>query len=389
MTEWTVVGGGDKGGILVREGVELKSPAAKDRLSTGAVVEELEMKGDRLHYKLISGEGPKTGWVATSLSGKALMEKKEEDTPGDWGGPGASAGPVEVDEELKKKIVALAETKKKEGALANYCMKYKVHKYPLDGCKLRVFCFHCAGSAESIYTAPNTAFINWCNKETKAVEAIALDYPGRDKLLKAEKISNTQKMAEDLLAVCYDLLTDDVPYVVWGHSVGTWVGFEFLTLARKIGIKMPKAAYFMGFPAPHLPWAERPWPRSKGKPDKEVQETLTKWDEGHFSGAGKVVFDEPAWTDTWNKMMRSDFQLYDEYRFLEKDSPKFEFPIHAWHFENEHYNKEPMIEMWKDWTTGDFDHCLMKDMGHLVCFYKPDLKKIYFEKIVESMKKYI
>ena len=42
-----------------------------ERLSTGAVVEELQLVGERLQYQLRSGEGPKTGWVSISLKDKA------------------------------------------------------------------------------------------------------------------------------------------------------------------------------------------------------------------------------------------------------------------------------------------------------------------------------
>lgn len=68
---WEIVGGSDKGGILVREDASTKS-AELGRLSTGALVEQLHLKGDRLQYKLLTGEGPSEGWVSVQLSGKPL-----------------------------------------------------------------------------------------------------------------------------------------------------------------------------------------------------------------------------------------------------------------------------------------------------------------------------
>merc|ERR1719382_1949756 len=52
---WEVVGGSDKGGILVREGLDTKSTQLPERLATGAFVEEVELEGERLHYKKLSG----------------------------------------------------------------------------------------------------------------------------------------------------------------------------------------------------------------------------------------------------------------------------------------------------------------------------------------------
>mmetsp|Transcript_58695 Transcript_58695/g.109882 ORF Transcript_58695/g.109882 Transcript_58695/m.109882 type:complete len:641 (+) Transcript_58695:61-1983(+) len=70
---WEVIGGVDKGGIMVREGESTTSTQKADRLSTGALVEQVELKGDRLHYTLKKGTGPAEGWVSIRLTGKDLV----------------------------------------------------------------------------------------------------------------------------------------------------------------------------------------------------------------------------------------------------------------------------------------------------------------------------
>mmetsp|Transcript_6863 Transcript_6863/g.22059 ORF Transcript_6863/g.22059 Transcript_6863/m.22059 type:complete len:368 (+) Transcript_6863:720-1823(+) len=327
--------------------------------------------------------GRHEGGKADIDSGKELAVPKEEEE--EIGGPG-EPGPVEVDEDLKKKIEA--DHEKIKDKFKDYCPKYPVFKHPVADCKLRIFCFHNAGSAESNYTGLKTPFTDWA-KENGKVEIVAFDFPGRDKLLKATKHITTDTLAPELLAVAYDKLTDGVPYIVWGHSVGTWVCFEWLIAARKIGLPMPKAAFLMAFPAPHMPVAMRPWHKSKRLSDDALKEELMNWDSGHFTGPGKVVFDMPAWKDTWMPLMRADFQLYDEYKFQHTGAPKFEFPLYAWHMAGEHFNKQDMIEMWKDWTSAEFDHCTMESMGHLTCFYNKDYKTTYFTKVVDNMKKYV
>jgi len=375
-------------GLLVKEGKDIKSPALKEKLAYGALVEELAKEGERLNYKLKKGAGPDEGWVSIKTGDKTFMVEKEEEIPADHGGPGgADAPPVEVDTELKAKIEADAKLKQEEDALLLYVPKYKVFGYPIPDVKFRVFCFHNAGSAESQYSGPGTPFVTWA-KEKKNVEILAIDLPGRDKLIKAKKFTSAVAVVPDLMATLYHKLTDGVPYAVWGHSMGTWVCYEFLQLARKIGAPMPVAAFLNAFPAPHLQWADRPWPRSRKMDDKDLRQNLMNWDSGHFTGAGKPVFDSPGWEQIWAPLMRADFQIYDEYRFTHAGSPPFTFPIHCWHMEGEHFNKPDMIKKWEEWTTGAVDHTTMKGMGHLTCFYKPDLKKIYFQKVVDNLKKY-
>jgi len=76
---WRVVGGSEKGGLLVREGVELASSELPERLAMGATVEELTVQGHRMLYKLLDGSGPLRGWVSLSLKGRPLFEMEEPD----------------------------------------------------------------------------------------------------------------------------------------------------------------------------------------------------------------------------------------------------------------------------------------------------------------------
>eukprot|EP00930_Biecheleria_cincta_P046649 TRINITY_DN32195_c0_g1_i1.p1 TRINITY_DN32195_c0_g1~~TRINITY_DN32195_c0_g1_i1.p1 ORF type:complete len:212 (+),score=41.48 TRINITY_DN32195_c0_g1_i1:59-637(+) len=71
---WKVVGGADKGGILVRAEEGLKSPEL-GRVSTGAILLEVSQKGERVCYKLLEGTGPATGWVSMKISGKELIKR--------------------------------------------------------------------------------------------------------------------------------------------------------------------------------------------------------------------------------------------------------------------------------------------------------------------------
>eukprot|EP00439_Symbiodinium_sp_Y106_P032255 s1341_g3.t2 len=75
---WEVVGGADKGGILVRQGKELTSEPESSRLSTGALILEKEMHGERMRYFRLSGSGPEVGWVSLKVKDKAMVKRREE-----------------------------------------------------------------------------------------------------------------------------------------------------------------------------------------------------------------------------------------------------------------------------------------------------------------------
>lgn len=79
---WEVTGGADKGGILVRSGQDTASAEESIRLSTGALVRELALKGVRLNYELLEGSGPERGWVSVQIKGKDLLVKTDKKPSG-------------------------------------------------------------------------------------------------------------------------------------------------------------------------------------------------------------------------------------------------------------------------------------------------------------------
>jgi len=71
---WIVTGGRNNGGIVVRRGEGLDTKAFQYKLVTGTKIEELEIVGNRLHYKRLVGDGPGWGWVNIMANGKRLVQ---------------------------------------------------------------------------------------------------------------------------------------------------------------------------------------------------------------------------------------------------------------------------------------------------------------------------
>jgi len=404
MTKWEVVGGGVGGGITVREGEKLSTPACKTKLSMGAIIIEIEIVGDRLHYQRLKGAGPDEGWVSIKALGKELVrpvaERQDDevldiddmDEPGNDAGEamgpiGPSSGAPLLDASTSSKLEADAKKRERAGDLSQYCNKYKPLGFPLASPMFRVLCFHCEGCAESTFTQEGTAFLKWV-EASGVVEVCAVDYPGRHKLLRSTKQTSADTLAQLLVEVLYSKVADGVPYAIWSHGVGTWVAFEFLMLCRKAGLPMPKVALFNAFPAPHLPSTKRPWRRSKTLNDDKLRVELSNWDRTHFTGPGRLVLENSTWENTWSPLIRADFQLFDEYRFKHNGAQNFDFPIHAWHFEDEHYIKPEMVELWSEWTSADFNFSTLRGMGHLSCIFRMDFRNEYFGKVTQLLKRY-
>lgn len=74
LPTWRVIGGVGAGGIVVRHGYQLTA-SVLGRLEAGARVMQLDIQGERLHYKKVTGEGPDIGWVSLWFKGRELLQR--------------------------------------------------------------------------------------------------------------------------------------------------------------------------------------------------------------------------------------------------------------------------------------------------------------------------
>ncbi|KAK9842072.1 hypothetical protein WJX81_007166 [Elliptochloris bilobata] len=225
----------------------------------------------------------------------------------------------------------------------------------------RVLCFPSAGSAEDMFTS----------KECLAVQA-----PGRMMRGREAPFTRAADLAAALLPVVASRLSDGVPYVVIGHSVGTWVAYELLAAAAAAGLPAPRAAWLSAMPAPDLPPAERPWRAQRGLSEAEFMEECRGWD------VNEVVFTPALWP-TYQSLMRADFTLFDEYEFRGAGSPPFSFPITVFHGDGDRRITEAHVRGWARFTTGAFACRRMR--GHHLWPLQRSEKAAWLQAVVDEM----
>lgn len=263
--------------------------------------------------------------------------------------------------------------------------KYK----PVEGGalpKFRMVCFHNAGSAESIWTGKGlrqkdeNPFVLHCREH--GGELMACELPGREARHKEKRFRDAtglRQAAEALFPVLASYLQDGVPHVLVGHSVGTWMLFEWSKLAAERGLPFPVQAIVSGFPHPALPFAERPWSKGKGMADEAFKEECRGW------SINEVVFTEGTWK-VYGPMMRDDFSLFDEYIYVEPPKylgGKFPFPIQAYWAEADKRIKEHHMKAWTDFSSVSFS--LEQTAGNHLFFYDFPARAAYMKAVVAKL----
>jgi len=91
----------ERGGIVVRGEKEVTSSEVGVRLATGSVVRELERVEERLHYSMVTGSGPETGWVSLHFREKPLLVCCEKSLPDGIGRAGVPSRPASLGRRMR------------------------------------------------------------------------------------------------------------------------------------------------------------------------------------------------------------------------------------------------------------------------------------------------
>jgi len=174
-----------------------------------------------------------------------------------------------------------------------------------------------------------------------------------------------------------------------GEQVGRWTSKKnALMKMRKCGMDMPKALIGACFPGPSIPESNRPWHVNRPMGFDEFLEESKNWDKDHFGGRAKPILEGDTWTGEYEPLFRADFRLFDEYKYRWDDQPPFDFPIHSMFATKDYYVKKHHVEYWKEMTSAEWTLEELVDMGHLTCFYLPNLKKVYIKQVLDRIKQY-
>jgi medium-chain acyl-[acyl-carrier-protein] hydrolase len=256
--------------------------------------------------------------------------------------------------------------------------------------KLRLVCFANAGNAEDMYTSEGTGIrksvsplLEWCRENQ--VECLAPQYPGRALRLQEPRITKATDMAAALLPIVASKLYD-TPWVLIAHSVGTWIGFEFLHACRKAGIPPPKAVFLSAMPCPTTPFSDRPWRQQRSLNEDEFKEECRGWD------IAEIVFSNAMWP-MYHPLLRADFTIFDEYEYTHKDKNTHNedsvriitCPLYTFWGTSDRRVKEHHVKAWKEMCSGSFQ-CEKVDGNHLWPADKV-AKAHWLGRIVDELKK--
>jgi medium-chain acyl-[acyl-carrier-protein] hydrolase len=202
---------------------------------------------------------------------------------------------------------------------------------------VRLFCFHYAGGSAS-------AFRNWASHLPRSVELVAVQLPGREGRFGERFITRFDELIKTLTEALTPSL--NIPYAVFGHSLGTLIGFEWIRQLKHHGIRQPLIFFASGRRAPQF---ANPEPPISHLPEADFVRELMKKYSDHLGS----VLERDDFRQAFVPQLRADFTLSETYRY--RRGIKLECPIVACAGEQETEITEQELTGWQEHTTGRFN----------------------------------
>jgi surfactin synthase thioesterase subunit len=167
--------------------------------------------------------------------------------------------------------------------------------------RMRLFCFHHAGAAASI-------FHSWREALPKAVELIAVQLPGREYRLAEPLLTDMGQIVAALAEILPPLL--DKPYVFFGHSMGALVGFNVIRALRACGLREPRLLIASGRNAPQFRWRDA---GIQSLPDDDFIAAVRD-----YNGVPETLLAEESLRDLWLPRLRADLTVSATYQYVQQ-----------------------------------------------------------------------
>jgi surfactin synthase thioesterase subunit len=198
---------------------------------------------------------------------------------------------------------------------------------------LNIFCLPFAGGSSYSYKGFQDLFLP-SNLKIKPIEL-----PGRGRRMNESLLFSIDEMADDVWKSISGSIHE--PYAIYGHSMGTLIGYELTKKIIKYDAPKPIHLFFSGAGGPSVRNNEEQLHRL---PRKEFINAIRK-----FGGSTDEILKEDSIMDVFEPILRADFVATENFEY--KQAALFDIPITCLIGLQERTTKDDAMA-WKKETTG-------------------------------------
>lgn len=236
---------------------------------------------------------------------------------------------------------------------------------PGTGIRLRLFCLPYAGGG-------TVAYRDWSRELPNSVEVLAVCLPGREARIEEPPLRDARKLAEAMRDGLRDYL--DLPFALFGHSMGALLAFELARLLRRDPGTEPVQLVVSGHRGPHLPYPVAPI-RDLG-PERFVEE-LRRYD-----GTPPEALESAELMELLLPALRADFSVCETYEHIEDDP--LDCPIAAYGGLRDPDVARADLEAWARHTRAEVVVRMFQG-GH---FYHQSSRALFFQMLSRDLQRH-
>ena len=181
---------------------------------------------------------------------------------------------------------------------------------PAAGGGLRLFCFHHAGGAASVF-AP------WQRTLGAAAQVLPVQLPGREARLSEPRPADMAALVGELIDALGEHLRP--PFAFYGHSMGALTAYAVTRALAERGAALPVLLAVGAYRGPDRAGLLAEVPRMAAA---DIARLLVR-----IGGMSEMLLDYPEWRDAATDMVRDDLRLCHSYRHV--PGPPLPTPITA------------------------------------------------------------
>jgi surfactin synthase thioesterase subunit len=173
--------------------------------------------------------------------------------------------------------------------------------------RLMLFCIPYAGGSAMIYN-------RWKGLLDERIELVPLELAGRGKRYQEPFHHSFSEALEDLYSQTEEFL-DGGPYAIFGHSMGSLLAFELAHRLQSAKAIPPLHHLFLsGRDAPNYSVSQNK--QYSDLPDEQLIAIIKE-----LGIAAPEIFQNPAILNIFLPVLRADFRIVEDYRFVDKPEP--------------------------------------------------------------------
>ncbi|WP_274651222.1 thioesterase II family protein [Paenibacillus humicola] len=231
--------------------------------------------------------------------------------------------------------------------------------------EIKLYCFPSAGGTAQIYHG-------WFNFVDEAIELVPMEYSGRGRRFPQPLLTDLADVVDDL----YSMMQPDVdrmPYMMFGHSMGSLIAYELTKKLMQQGKRMPLHLFFSGRSSPNRPATKK----RHHLADDELKEEIVQ-----FGGTPPELLNDPEFSRMFLPIIRADMKAVETYTPDEEIIP-LSCNISICNGKQDHLVAH--LEEWRAYTSEEIEFRLFEG-GH---FYIRDCAKEVVEAVNHKALQYL